>query len=127
LQRDAAGSVDAVHRISQAIELIRRCSTTPVRGRRAKARPPGEMSDNAASASRFIVSVGDSAGEIDVATKEAEAHGESVARRAGPSRPSRRSSNRAAPVLLRQGERQGSRKQVKLPCSLKSKSRPRAA
>ena len=32
------------------------------------------MSDNAASASRFIVSVGDSATEIDTATKEAEAN-----------------------------------------------------
>ena len=80
LQRDAAGSVDAVHRISQAIEAIRPVFEN-VNGAVAEQNATtGEMADNAASASSFIVSVGDSATEIDHATKEAEAHGESVAR-----------------------------------------------
>src|SRR5581483_753106 len=39
----------------------------------------GEMSENAASASHFIVEVGDSAAEINMATSEAAAHGEEVA------------------------------------------------
>src|SRR5947209_1505647 len=79
LQRDAAGSVDAVHRISQAIELIRPLFEN-VNGAVAEQNATtGEMSANAGSASSFIVSVGDSAGEIDSAIKEAEAHGESVA------------------------------------------------
>src|SRR3989475_13035862 len=79
LQRDAAGSVDAVHRISQAIEAIRPVFDN-VNGAVAEQNATtGEMADNAAAASSFIVSVGDSATEIDSATKEAEAHGASVA------------------------------------------------
>src|SRR5947207_15816480 len=79
LQRDAAGSVDAVHRISQAIELIRPVFDNVNGAVAEQSSTTGEMSDNAASASHFIVSVGDSATEIDVAAKAAEAHGESVA------------------------------------------------
>src|SRR5207302_8294376 len=80
LQRDAAGSVDAVHRISQAIEAIRPVFEN-VNGAVAEQNATtGEMADNAASASSFIGSVGDSATEIDHATKEAEVHGESVAK-----------------------------------------------
>ena len=45
----------------------------------SRTRPPATCRKNAASASHFIVSVGDSAAEIDSATKEAEAHGTSVA------------------------------------------------
>src|ERR1700742_4800932 len=79
LQRDAAGSVDAVHRISQAIEAIRPVFENVNGAVAEQNETTSEMSDNAASASHFIVSVGDSAAEIDSATKEAEAHGESVA------------------------------------------------
>jgi methyl-accepting chemotaxis protein len=85
------GSVDAVHRISQAIEAIRPVFEN-VNGAVAEQNADHRRDvDNAASASHFIVSVGDSAAEIDSATKEAEAHGESVARPARPSRCLRRS------------------------------------
>src|ERR1700754_1220434 len=80
LQRDAAGSVDAVHRISQAIEAIRPVFDNVNGAVAEQNRTTGEMSENAASASSFIASVGDSAAEIDSATKAAESHGESVAR-----------------------------------------------
>ncbi len=80
LQKDAAGSVDAVHRISQAIEAIRPVFENVNGAVAEQNETTSEMSDNAASASHFIVSVGDSAAEIDSATKEAEAHGESVAK-----------------------------------------------
>lgn len=119
LQRDAAGSVDAVHRISQAIELIRPVFDNVNGAVAEQSQTTGEMSDNAASASRFIVSVGDSASEIDVATKEAEAHGESVAQAGRAVTTFARKLKSRCAVLLRQGERQGSRKQEKLPCSLK--------
>ena len=79
LQRDAAGSVDAVHRISQAIEAIRPVFEIVNGAVAEQNETTSEMSDNAATASSFIVSVGESAAEIDHATKEAEAHGESVA------------------------------------------------
>src|ERR1700710_494151 len=80
LQRDATGSSHAVQRISLAIEAIRPVFETVNGAVAEQSQTTGEMSDNAASTSRFIVSVGDSASEIGNVTKEAEAHGESVAR-----------------------------------------------
>jgi len=119
LQRDAAGSVDAVHRISQAIELIRPVFENVNGAVAEQSATTGEMSDNAASASHFIVSVGDSATEIDVATKEAEAHGESVAKAGRAVTTFAQKLKSRCAVLLRQSEREGRRKQEKLPCCLK--------
>src|SRR5437870_1595559 len=119
LQKDAAGSVDAVHRISQAIELIRPVFENVNGAVAEQSQTTGEMSDNAASASRFIVSVGDSATEIDVATKEAEAHGESVAKAGQAVTTFAQKLKSRCAVLLRQSEREGRHKQEKLPCSLK--------
>ena len=122
LQRDAAGSVDAVHRITQAIEAIRPVFEN-VNGAVAEQNATtGEMADNAASASGFIGSVGDSATEIDNATKEAETHGESVARAGRAVTAFAQKLKSRCAVLLRQGEREGEhaeRGEQKLPCSLK--------
>ena len=83
----------------------------------------GEMADNAASASSFIGSVGDSATEIDHATKEAEAHGESVATAGRAVTAFAQKLKARCAVLLRQGEKEGDRqdrrKDQRLPCSLK--------
>jgi methyl-accepting chemotaxis protein len=119
LQKDAAGSVDAVHRISQAIEAIRPVFDNVNGAVAEQNETTSEMSDNAASASHFIVSVGDSATEIDSATREAEAHGESVAK-AGKAVTlfAQKLKSRCA-VLLRQDMREDRRKNERLPCSLK--------
>jgi methyl-accepting chemotaxis protein len=123
LQKDAAGSVDAVHRISQAIEAIRPVFDTVNGAVAEQNQTTGEMSDNAASASHFIVSVGDSAAEIDSATKEAEAHGEDVAKAGRAVTTFAQKLKSRCAVLLRQGENRGERedrrKNEKLPCSLK--------
>src|SRR5262245_5716165 len=116
LQRDAAGSVDAVHRISQAIEAIRPVFETVNGAVAEQNRTTGEMSDNASQASQFIVSVGDSAAEIDVATKEAEAHGESVASAGKAVTTFAQKLKSRSAVLLRQGDSEGRRKQERLPC-----------
>lgn len=119
LQRDAAGSVDAVHRITKAIEAIRPVFEH-VNGAVAEQNATtGEMADNAASASSFIASVGDSAVEIDSATKEAESHGESVAKAGRAVTTFAQKLKARCAVLLRQGERTERREQQKLPCSLK--------
>jgi methyl-accepting chemotaxis protein len=119
LQRDAAGSVDAVHRISQAIEAIRPVFEN-VNGAVAEQNATtGEMADNAASASSFIGSVGDSAAEIDHATKEAEVHGESVAKAGRAVTTFAQKLKSRCAVLLRQGDRAEHREPQKLPCSLK--------
>jgi len=123
LQRDAAGSVDAVHRISQAIEAIRPVFET-VNGAVAEQNATtGEMADNAASASSFIVSVGNSASEIDSATKEAEAHGESVAKAGRAVTTFAQKLKSRCAVLLRQADKDGDRherrRDERLPCSLR--------
>jgi methyl-accepting chemotaxis protein len=118
LQKDATGSVDAVHRISKAIEAIRPVFENVEGAVADQNETTSEMSANAASASHFIVSVGDSAADIDSATKEAEAHGESVAK-AGKDVTmfASRLKSRCA-VLLRQGEREDQRRRERLPCHL---------
>src|SRR3954453_664275 len=57
LQKDAAGSVDAVHRISSAIEAIRPVFEHVNCAVAEQNETTSDMSNNAASASRFIVSV----------------------------------------------------------------------
>jgi methyl-accepting chemotaxis protein len=126
LQKDAAGSVDAVHRISSAIEAIRPVFENVNSAVAEQNETTSDMSQNAASASHFIVSVGDSAAEIDLATKEAEAHGTSVAE-AGKAVTlfAEKLKSRCA-VLLRQSEREEERKRERLPCNLKIEIAPRA-
>ncbi|HMI16789.1 MAG TPA: methyl-accepting chemotaxis protein, partial [Bradyrhizobium sp.] len=119
LQRDAAGSVDAVHRISQAIAAIRPVFENVNGAVAEQNKTTSKISDNAASASHFIVSVGDSAAEIDGATREAEAHGESVARAGKAVTMFTQKLKARCAVLLRQGEREDHRKSLRLPCSLK--------
>jgi methyl-accepting chemotaxis protein len=119
LQRDAAGSVDAVHRISQAIEAIRPVFETVNGAVVEQNRTTGEMSDNATQASQFIASVGDSAAEIDVATKQAEAHGESVASAGKAVTTFAQKLKSRSAVLLHQGEDAGRSRQERLPCHLK--------
>ena len=119
LQRDAAGSVDAVHRISQAIAAIRPVFENVNGAVAEQNKTTSKISDNAASASHFIVSVGDSAAEIDGATREAEAHGESVARAGKAVTMFTQKLKARCAVLLRQGEREHRRKSLRLPCSLK--------
>ncbi len=119
LQRDAAGSVDAVLRISQAIAAIRPVFENVNGAVAEQNETTSKISDNAASASHFIVSVGDSAAEIDGATREAEAHGESVARAGKAVTMSTQKLKARCAVLLRRGEHEGRRKSLRLPCSLK--------
>ena len=108
-----------MHRISQAIEAIRPVFENVNGAVAEQNQTTSEMSENVATASNFIVSVGDSAAEIDSAAREAEAHGESVAK-AGKAVTifAQKLKSRCA-VLLRQDERADRRKRERLPCSLK--------
>ena len=119
LQKDAAGSVDAVHRIAQAIEAIRPVFENVNGAVAEQNETTSEMSENAATASHFIVSVGDSAAEIDSAAREAETHGERVAS-AGKAVTTfaQKLKNRCA-VLLGQDGREDRRKRERLPCNLR--------
>lgn len=122
LQRDAAGSADAVHRISQAIEAIRPVFDT-VNGAVAEQNATtSEISGNATSASQFIISVGESAAEIDAATKAAETHGENVASAGKAVTTFAQKLKSRCAVLLRQSEHDDRRKTERLPCHLKFES-----
>jgi methyl-accepting chemotaxis protein len=119
LQKDAAGSVDAVHRISKAIEAIRPVFENVNGAVTEQNQTTSKMSENVTTASDFIVSVGDSAAEIDSAAREAEAHGEHVAN-AGKAVTifAQKLKGRCA-VLLGQNLRADPRKRERLPCNLK--------
>jgi methyl-accepting chemotaxis protein len=118
LQRDASSSADAVQRITSAIAAIRPVFDN-VNGAVAEQNTTtGDIADNAASASTFIVSVGASAAEIDSATREAEQHGGEVAQ-AGQNVTLFAEKLRArTAVLLKQGDREDARRREKLPCHL---------
>ena len=119
LQKDAAGSVDAVQRISQAIEAIRPVFDHVNGAVTEQNKTTGEMTDNVATTSSFIVSVGDSAAEIDSAAKEAEMHGERVASAGNAvTEFAQRLKTRCA-VLLGEDGRTERRKRQRMPCSLK--------
>jgi methyl-accepting chemotaxis protein len=118
LQKDAASSVEAVHRISTAIQAIRPVFDT-VNGAVAEQNATtSDMSDNAAQASQFIVAVGDSAAEIGSAVQEATAHGESVAQAGRAVTLFAQKLKSRCAVLLRQDEREDERKRERLPCHL---------
>jgi methyl-accepting chemotaxis protein len=123
LQRDAAGSVDAVHRISQAIEAIRPVFAHVNGAVAEQNQTTGEIAQNAASASSFIVSVGESASEIEIATREALAHGDNVAKAGKAVTAFAQKLKSRCAVLLRQGRPEGDRgdprKDERLPCSLR--------
>jgi methyl-accepting chemotaxis protein len=119
LQKDAAGSVDAVHRISQAIEAIRPVFENVNGAVTEQNQTTSEMSDNVATASHFIVSVGDSAAEIDNAAREAEAHGERVANAGKAVTMFAQKLKARCAVLLGQDAHEHRRKHERLPCNLK--------
>ena len=118
LQKDAAGSVDAVHRIAQAIEAIRPVFEHVNDAVTEQNQTTSEMSDNVATTSRFIVSVGDSAGEIDSAAREAETHGERVASAGKAVTMFAQKLKSRCAVLLGHDGREDRRKSQPLPCNL---------
>jgi methyl-accepting chemotaxis protein len=120
LQRDAAGSVDAVHRISQAIEAIRPVFANVNGAVTEQNQTTSEMSDNVSTTSHFIASVGDSAAEIDSAASEAATHGERVAN-AGKAVTmfAEKLKARCAVLLGQDSGREERRKRERLPCNLK--------
>jgi methyl-accepting chemotaxis protein len=119
LQRDTAGSADAVHRISQAIEAIRPVFENVNGAVVEQNQTTREMSDNAAQTSHFIVAVGDSAKEIDQATQAAETHGESVADAGQAVTQFAQKLKSRCAVLLRRDGTEDRRKDERLPCHLK--------
>jgi methyl-accepting chemotaxis protein len=119
LQRDAAGSVDAVHRISQAIQAIRPVFDNVNGAVTEQNQTTNQMTENVATASRFIASVGDSAAEIDSAARQAETHGKQVADAGKAVTTFAQKLKSRCAVLLGNNLDAGRRRQERLPCNLK--------
>jgi methyl-accepting chemotaxis protein len=119
LQRDAAGSVEAVHRISQAIQAIRPVFENVNGAVAEQNQTTTEMSDNVATASNFIASVGNSAAEIESAASEAATHGEHVANAGKAVTVFAEKLKARCAVLLGQDVQADRRKRDRLPCNLK--------
>ena len=119
LQRDAAGSVEAVHRISVAIQAIRPVFENVNGAVAEQNQTTSEMTGNVATASNFIASVGDSAAEIDHAAKEAEAHREHVAKAGKDVTIFAQKLKSRCAVLLGKDMGSGRGKRERLPCNLK--------
>ncbi|UFZ08404.1 methyl-accepting chemotaxis protein [Bradyrhizobium ontarionense] len=119
LQKDAAGSADAVHRIAQAIEAIRPVFTNVNGAVAEQDQTTGEMSGNAAQASHFIASVVDSAADISSATQQAESYGERVTNAGRAVTMHAQKLKARCAVLLRQGDRAARSGNERLPCHLK--------
>jgi methyl-accepting chemotaxis protein len=117
LQQDAATSFDAVHRITAAIDAIKPVFAHVNGAVAEQTEVTGEIAQNAASASQFIVSVGTSSAEIDSAAKEAETHGESVAQAGKAVTMFAEKLKTRCAVLLRQNEGE-ERKAERMPCRL---------
>jgi methyl-accepting chemotaxis protein len=118
LQRDAAGSVQAVHRISQAIQAIRPVFENVNGAVAEQTRTTAEMTENVATAATFIASVGESAGEIDNAVKQADAHREHVANAGKAVTLFAQKLKARCAVLLGGDMRADRRKDERLPCNL---------
>lgn len=118
LQRDAAGSVEAVHRISLAIQAIRPVFENVNGAVAEQNQTTSEMTENVATASNFIASVGDSAAEIDHAAREAEAHREHVANAGKDVTIFAQKLKSRCAVLLGKDMGSDRRKREPLPCSL---------
>src|SRR5579871_4734437 len=119
LQRDAAGSVEAVHRISLAIQAIRPVFENVNGAVAEQNQTTSEMTENVATASNFIASVGDSANQIDQAAKEAEAHREHVANAGKAVTVFAQKLKTRCAVLLGSDMHADRRKRERLPCNLK--------
>lgn len=117
LQQDASTSFDAVHRITAAIDAIKPVFAHVNGAVAEQNETTGEITQNAASASQFIVSVGTSSAEIDNAAKEAETHGESVAQAGKAVTMFAEKLKTRCAVLLRQNENE-ERKAERMPCRL---------
>ena len=117
LQQDASASFEAVHRITDAINSIKPVFAHVSGAVAEQNEVTGEITQNAASASQFIVSVGTSSAEIDNAAKEAEIHGASVAEAGKAVTMFAEKLKTRCAVLLRQGDGE-ERKTERMPCRL---------
>lgn len=118
LQKDAAGSIQAVHHIATLIDDIRPLFSAVTGSVTDQALTASALSESAAETSRFVAHVADTAGAIDQAAAEAMDHGAAV-NQAGQDVSAVVEKLRARCVIfLRQTEWGDRRRHDRLPCEL---------
>ncbi|MCW5691413.1 MAG: PilZ domain-containing protein [Pseudolabrys sp.] len=118
LQKAAAVSIAAVHRISEATQAVRPVFSSIAEAVQAQVRTTDGLSQNATETSVFIGAVADGASEIKNAAADATAHGEKVdqsGREAG--RLAERLKTRCV-IFLRLTDIGDRRRHERLPCEL---------
>jgi methyl-accepting chemotaxis protein len=118
LQHDAKTSIGAVQRISEAIAAIRPVFENVNNAVADQNNSAQDMARSIESASNFIVSVGDSAAEIDEASLKANSDGELVAGAGNKVATFSEKLKSRCNVLLRRGDFEDQRKVERLPCRL---------
>lgn len=118
LQKDAAGSIDAVHRIATIIDDIRPLFTAVTGSVTDQALTASSLSENASETSRFVANVADTAGEIDEAAAKAIENGTEVDRSGAQVSELAEKLKTRCVIFLRQTEFGDRRRHDRLPCEL---------
>lgn len=118
LQRDATGSIQAVHRIAKVIDSIRPLFSAVTGSVTDQALTAGSLSANASETSRYVANVADSAGEIEQAASEAIDHGAGVDQSGKAVAELAEKLKTRCVIFLRQTEFGDRRRHDRLPCEL---------
>ncbi len=118
LQLDATTSIEAVQRIANSIDAIRPVFQNVNNTVEDQGQTTEEMAVNAATTSDFIVSVSDSAGDINSVSKDAEEHGEQVAAAGRAVAGCVEKLKSRCAVLLRQHSSASNNGRAPIPCSI---------
>lgn len=118
LQKDAAGSIDAVHRIATIIDDIRPLFAAVTGSVTDQALTASSLSENAAETSRFVANVADTAGEIDGAAAKAIENGTEVDQSGVRVNDLAEKLKTRCVIFLRQTEFGDRRRHDRLPCEL---------
>lgn len=118
LQKDAAGSIEAVHRIATIIDDIRPLFAAVTGSVTDQALTASSLSENAAETSRFVANVADTAGEIDEAAAKAIENGAEVDQSGARVGELAEKLKTRCVIFLRQTEFGDRRRHDRLPCEL---------
>ncbi len=118
LQNDAASSIAAVHKITDSIAAIRPVFDTVSGAVAEQGKTTGEMAESASATTGFIATVGESATEIEGATRGAETDGAKVAEAGLAVKALVDKLKARCAILLRRKDGQTTEAMERLPCNL---------
>jgi methyl-accepting chemotaxis protein len=118
LQNDAASSIAAVHKITSSIAAIRPVFDAVNTAVAEQGKTTGDMVHSASATTGFIATVGESATEIDGATRGAETDGARVAEAGLAVKALVDKLKARCAILLRRKDKAGGEATARLPCNI---------